>query len=115
MYTAQQFTQQRQQQRPAGQKSPYLVQKIMSASPQQLISYVYDAGIKACAKEDRTAAFKAMQVLINGLNFDHKEVSVTFYNVYRYINHCISKGNFIEAKSYLEDIKATWVKAMKVV
>lgn len=113
MLATKQFTQQRM--KPNTQKNPYLVQKIMSASPNQLISYVYDAAIKACAIGDRSEANRAMQVLIKSLNYDHKEVAVTFYNVYRYINHTISKGNFAEAKKYLEDIKSTWVKAMKVV
>ncbi len=97
------------------QKNPYLVQKVMSASPDQLISYVYDAGIKACAMENRSDGLRAVQVLINALDFDKQEISVTFYNVYRYINYSISQGNFVEAKKNLEDLKSTWAKAMKVV
>jgi flagellin-specific chaperone FliS len=97
------------------QKNPYLEQKVMSASPEQLISYVYDSGIKACALENRGDALRAVQVLINALNFDKQEMSVTFYNVYRYINYSISKGNFVEAKKNLEEIKSTWTQAMKVV
>ncbi len=114
MLAAKQFTSQK---RPVSkaQKNPYLVQKIMSASPEQLISYVYDAGIKACAIRDRSEALRAVQVLIKALNFDHKEVSVTFFNVYRYINYTISSGNFVEAKKNLEELKSTWTTAMKVV
>ncbi len=114
MLAAKQFTTQYKP-RPIGQKNPYLVQKVMSASPEQLISYVYDAGIKACTVEDRSEALRAVQVLINALDFDKQEMSVTFYNVYRYINSTISRGNFVEAKKNLEDLKSTWTKAMKVI
>ena len=114
MLAARQFTTQNKP-RSNGQKNPYLVQKVMSASPEQLISYVYDAGIKACTIKNRSEALRAVQVLINALNFDEQEISVTFYNVYRYINYTISQGNFVEAKKNLEDLKSTWTKAMKVI
>ena len=95
--------------------NPYVVQKVMSASPAQLISYVYDAGIKACALEDRGKALKSIQVLIQSLNYDNKEIAVNFYNVYRYLNYSISNGNFVEAKEIMEDLRSTWSQAMKVV
>ena len=114
MLAAKQITAQNKP-RPNTQKNPYLVQKVMSASPEQLISYVYDAGIKACALENRSDGLRAVQVLINALDFDKQEMSVAFYNVYRYINYTISQGNFAEAKKNLEDLKSTWTKAMKVV
>jgi len=101
--------------KPNAQKNPYLIQKILSASPEQLISYVYDAAIKACAIKSRSEALRAVQVLISSLDFNQKEMSVTFYNVYRYINHTLSYGKFAEAKKNLEDLKSTWAKAMKVI
>lgn len=95
--------------------NPYLVQKVMSASPEQLISYVYDAGIAACAQKDRDKGLKVIRVLIKALNFDHKEVAIPFYNVYRFLNYSLSCGNFAVAKEYFETLKSTWAKSMKVV
>ncbi|RMH64473.1 MAG: flagellar protein FliS [Calditrichaeota bacterium] len=95
--------------------NPYLTQKIMTASPEQLIAYVYDAGISACAQQDRNRALKVIQVLINSLNFEYREISTTFYNIYRYLNNSISRGNFAEAKTYFEDLKAIWSENMNVV
>lgn len=98
----------------ATQADPYLVQKIMSASPDQLISYIYDAGIAACKRKEREKASKAVLALMKSLNFDYKEIATTFYNVYRYLNRLISKGKFEEAKDVFVDLKQTWSKAMKV-
>ena len=47
--------------------NPYLTQKIMSASPEQLVCYIYDAGIVACKKKDTTKAGQAIRELINAL------------------------------------------------
>jgi flagellar protein FliS len=96
------------------QINPYLMQKIMSASPEQLISYIYDAGITACSKKDYGKASKAVNALISALNFDYKETSLTFLNVYRHLNHLIQKGQFEAAREIFMDIKKTWTVAMKV-
>jgi flagellin-specific chaperone FliS len=94
---------------------PYLSQKVMSASKEQLISYIYDAAITACAREDRERAGKAINGLISALNFDYKEQAVVFFQVYRYLNRLVMQGNFSQAKGYLSELKDTWSKAMKVV
>jgi len=91
--------------------NPYLVQKVMSASPEELIAYVYDVGVTSCAQKDGDKARRAMQVLFQSLNYDVKDVSATFYNVYRYINHLVNRRKFDEAKEMLVDLKQTWSKA----
>lgn len=95
--------------------NPYLVQKVMSASPEQLIAYVYEAGITACARGDRAKAINAVSTLIKALNFEHKETAVTFFNVYRYLNRLIYKGKLDEAKTIFSDLKQNWSQAYKVV
>ncbi|MFH1851611.1 MAG: flagellar export chaperone FliS [Candidatus Neomarinimicrobiota bacterium] len=94
--------------------NPYVMQRVLTASPEQLISYVYDVAISSCANEDRYKATKAVQELINALNFDYKEQSLTFFRIYRYILNNIHKGNFSEAQKLLTDIKRAWVQAMQV-
>lgn len=94
---------------------PYLVQKISSASPDQLISYIYDSAISACGKNDPVMASKAVRELIKSLNFKYKETAINFYNVYRYINHIILNGKFSEAREMLVDLKNTWTSSMKVI
>ncbi|MBO8130485.1 MAG: flagellar protein FliS [Candidatus Marinimicrobia bacterium] len=94
--------------------NPYLKHKVMTASPEELVSYVYDIAIKACKVKNKIKALEAMQVLINSLNFDEKEMAMTFFNVYRYISKLIRENQFNEAEIYLTDIKNTWEKAMKI-
>ena len=92
-------------------RNPYLEQKVMTASPEQLIAYVYEVGSASCAQQDADRARRALQILTQSLNFDVKEVSPVFYDVYRYINHLVNRRKFKEAKQAFDDLKQTWVKA----
>lgn len=95
-------------------KNPYLEQKVMSASPEQLIAYIYDAGTTACIKKDRDLAAKAVGALLSSLNFEYKETAGTFYSVYRYLRFLVMKGRFDEAREIFSDLRKTWVKAFKL-
>lgn len=94
--------------------NPYLAQKIMTASPEQLILYIYDASISACGRKDRRKAAEAIQELVNSLNFKEKKVAGTFYNMYQYILNLIHNQNFEEAQVLLREIRNTWAEAMKL-
>ena len=96
----------------------YLEQKILSASPKQLISYIYDAAITGCRKRDIEKTTAAIGVLINSLNFDDNEdiknTSLNFSQYYEYILDLVRKKRFDEARDNLKEIRDAWVKAMKV-
>jgi len=95
-------------------KNPYLVQKVMTASPEQLVLYVFDAAIIACSRNDKGKTIQAMQVLIPALKFDYHEIASNFYNSYRGIINLVSRGEFDLAKNLIADVKKTWASAMKV-
>ncbi len=95
-------------------QNPYLVQKFMSASPEELIAYIYDYGVTACAQKDPVKARTAINNLIQALNFEYKEIANTFLNVYSYLGHLINQKRFDEAKNILSDLKNTWSKAFNL-
>lgn len=94
--------------------NPYLVQKILSASPEQLILYIYEAAITACARKNQPKAAEAIQQLINALNFKERTVANTFYQMYQNILELIHNKKFDAAKRLLTEIRNTWAKAMKL-
>ncbi len=94
--------------------NPYLTQKVLSASPEQLILYIYDASISACGREDHIKAAEAVQELINSLNFKEKKVASTFYGMYQYILNLIHEKDFEEAQVLLKEIRNTWANAMNL-
>ena len=96
----------------------YLEQKILSASPKQLIAYIYDAEIDSCTKHDIEKTTAAIGILINSLNFDENEdvqdMSSKFNQYYEYILNLVREKKFDEARDNLKDVRDAWVKAMKV-
>ena len=99
---------------PETNPNPYLVQKIMTASPEELISYIYEAGIKACFQENQSRALEAVQQLINALNFDAGEISNNFYQVYSTVQNHLYKNEFEAAREILVDLRKTWTEAMRI-
>ena len=99
---------------PESQPNPYLVQKIMTASPEELISYIYEAAIRACVQQDHSRALEAVQQLINALNFEAGTVSSNFYQVYSGIQNHIYQRDFDAAREILMDLRKTWSQAMNI-
>lgn len=90
---------------------PYLIQKVKSASPEQLIVYIYDVAIKACLQKNQALALEAVQELINSLNYQHKDLAHTFYNTYELIQSEIRQSRLSSASVHLKDLRTTWKKA----
>tara|TARA_B100001123_G_C15345850_1_gene1037088 strand:+ start:454 stop:798 length:345 start_codon:yes stop_codon:yes gene_type:complete len=99
-------------------KDIYLEQKILSASPEQLVAYVFDVAIAGCIKRDFDKTSSALNILIRSLDFDSdtktKELSSKFYQTYSYLFELLRKKKFEKVQSYLKDIRLTWAKAMNV-
>ena len=95
-------------------KDPYLKQKILSASPEQLISYVYDAIIAACHRKDQEWALQGLMELVSALNFDYKDIAVPLYQLYQYCLDQVRKRKFDEVEGLIGGLKAAWAEAMNV-
>jgi len=95
-------------------RNPYLKQKIFSASPEQLVSYMYDAIIAACHRKDQERALRGLTGLVNALNFDYKDVAVPLYQLYNYCLEQARKKKFDEVEGLISGLKAAWVEAMNV-
>ncbi len=87
----------------------------MSANPDQLISYIFDAAIAACGNNDSVKAGNAVRQLIKSINFEYRETAVNFFNVYRYVNNNLIKGIYAwtmnacreygKAEKFLNDLR----------
>ena len=96
------------------EKNPYLKQKILSASPEQLISYVYDAIIAACHGKDQERALRGLMELVSALNFDYKDIAVPLFQLYQYCLERARKRKFDEVEGLIGGLKAAWAVAMNV-
>ncbi|MFQ5770254.1 MAG: flagellar export chaperone FliS [bacterium] len=88
--------------------NPYLKQQIQTASPEKLILILYDLAIKCCHTQDRQMAVKVLVELISALNFDHKEMSLLFFDLYKYALDNIHQGKFEEPLMIFEELREVW-------
>lgn len=98
----------------SGTKDPYLRQKIQSASPNQLVAYMYDAILAACRSEDMDRAQRGLLALIEALDFTHEAIAVPMFQVYQYCMELVRKGGYAEVEELIGGFKAAWSEAMNL-
>ncbi len=96
------------------EKNPYLTQRIMSASPEQLISYIYDVILTACRTRDQERVLQGLMALVSALNFDYLEQALPMYKLYQYCLARAREGNLDEVKYIISEFKEAWSEAHKV-
>ncbi len=95
-------------------KDPYLTQRVMSASPEQLISYTYDIILTACRTRDQERVLRGLMALVSALNFDYLEQALPMHKLYQYCLDRAREGNLDEVKYIIGEFKEAWSEAMKV-
>lgn len=96
------------------ERDPYLKQKIMSASPVQLVAYMYDAILAACKSSNYDRAERGLLGLIEALNFQHEEIALPMFQVYQYCLDQVRKENYTEVEGLISGFKAAWSEAMNL-
>jgi flagellar protein FliS len=94
----------------------YLVSEVLDATPQQIIIKIYEFAILNCSRNDLLKTNNAIQELINALRFDDekaKEISIGLFNLYRFCQEEMRKGNNETVRVILTELRDTWVNALK--
>ena len=87
--------------------------QVLNMTPVEVIKRLYEVAIVACRRHDLQLARKAVNELINGLNFDY-DVARDLYRLYDYAKAEMRKGNYDEAVRVLGDLRGAWVEAFKL-
>jgi len=98
----------------ANDSDPYLTQRITSASPEQLIAYIYDAILVACTNQDQERALRGLMALIDSLNFDYQDIALPMFQLYQYCLDQVRRRNYEEVKYLIGEFKTAWAEAMNV-
>ncbi len=87
----------------------YQQQAVSSASPEQLITKLYDIGIAACHREDRHKLRAVLKELISSLNFEQGgEIAQGLYNIYEFCLRESISGNLDLIQELLNDLRSVW-------
>lgn len=90
----------------------YRRQQLESMRPEELVLVVYEQGIRACREQNARKARRAVQMLINALDFDF-EVAGNLLTFYDWIYRLLREGQYEEAATALEEMRETWAAAIK--
>jgi flagellin-specific chaperone FliS len=93
----------------------YKTNEIMTASPERLILFLYDQGIKGCKLEDKELVTKALVELIDSLNFKYSDMASRLFRLYEFALEMIRQDQFAPALKVLSDLRETWIAALSKV
>ena len=92
----------------------YRKEEYSHLSPVQIIYKLFDVALRACKSNDRDLSRKAINELIVGLNFEHKDIALNLYGLYDYSKRCIQAGKMAQAIEVLEELRSAWGQAFKL-
>ncbi len=99
------------------QLNPYLVKEILEASPQKLLLKIYDFAITNCQLHDMLKTNRALDELINALNFEDekaREISIGLLKLYQYCQEEMRKKNYEIVHKILVDLRDAWLTIFKM-
>ncbi len=99
------------------QLNPYLVKEILEASPQKLLLKIYDFAITHCQLHDMLKTNRALDELINALNFEDekaREISIGLLKLYQYCQEEMRKKNYEMVHKILVDLREAWLTIFKM-
>ncbi len=92
----------------------YKNNEIMGLKPVQIILKLYDYVIVNSKKGEADKVNAGLTQLIAALNFDHKQVALGFFRLYRYCQDQSRKGNFEEVVNVIIELRTAWAQAFKL-
>lgn len=102
------------QHRQAASARSYQDNQILSMSPTKLILKVYDIAIVSIKKGDTLRAHRAIQELINSLDFDQGDIPKGLFRLYQFCQTQIREKKNDDAIKILTDLRTTWAQAFNL-
>ena len=93
----------------------YQRQDVLSASPSQLVTKLYDLAILACNNEDRMKLRKVLIELISSLNFEEGgDIAIRLSQIYEFCMRESVSGDLNQISEMLGDLRDTWKESIQV-
>ncbi len=89
-------------------RNPYLVQTVKTASKDKLILMLYELGAQCCANQNREKASRVLTELIAALDFQHQEIAIAFFDIYKYALDQVNRSHFGSAGNVFRELAAVW-------
>jgi flagellin-specific chaperone FliS len=96
--------------------NPYLVNEILTASPERLLIKAFDFAIVHSEKKEMLKTNNAIQELIGMLRFDDenfKELSINLLRLYHFCQDQTRKNNFSIVTKILTELRESWLSIIE--
>ena len=91
------------------QMRQYQQQSVLTSSPEQLVLKIYDLGIAACRRDDRSKVRAVLAELMSSLNFEEGgEVASQLQGLYEYCLIESANGDLETVRTLLEGLREAW-------
>lgn len=91
----------------------YQQQAVASASPQQLIAKLYDLGVSACLRDDRSKVRAVLVELIGSLNFEAGgELAQRLYSLYEFCLTESVSGDLEVVSQIFTELRDAWKESV---
>ena len=89
------------------------VADILTASPNQLVLYVYNAAIAACERGDAPRTREAIQELDNALNYEASpDLAAKFHDLYAQMRDNLDVGKYEPVLKCLTDLRGQFERTV---
>lgn len=89
----------------------YQRQAILNASPEELVSILFDMAVQATYRKDTNRLHGVLTLLMRSLNFEY-DLAKSLYGLYEYCQHITKQQKFDEVRMLIDDIRETWNSAV---
>jgi len=79
-------------------------------SPERVILRLYDMGIESCLERNKENVMKVLKELIAALNFEYKEMSSSFYDLYQFATRLVENDQLNEVLPIFQGLRSSWEK-----
>jgi flagellin-specific chaperone FliS len=96
----------------AFQLNSYRTNSVVGLTPGELLLKMYDVALVALIAGDGKRGALVLSKLIESLDFEHQEVAVGLFQLYRYCMDEVKTGEYEVAVRILRDLRDTWATAL---
>jgi len=94
------------------QLNSYRTSSVVGLTPGQLLLKMYDIAIVALVSRDGERGAMVLSKLIESLDFEHQEIAVGLFQLYRYCMEEVKQGEYEVPTRILRELRDTWATAL---
>lgn len=90
----------------------YRANSVLGLTPGELVLKMYDMALVALKSGDGDRASRVLSELIDSLDFQHQQIALGLFRLYRYCLEEIKRGEHEVPTRIMRELRDTWAQAL---